>query len=100
MSFEFNDSLDDLLGGSIGPACPAPVRPVADYKPAVERFVENCSRCRGSGRVRWGECFKCKGAAVTSFKTSPAARAKATVQRAERKHRSGVELLEAFKAAN
>jgi hypothetical protein len=100
MSIELNDSLDDLLGSPIGPVRTQPVRSAPAFKPAIERFVENCSRCRGTGQTRWGVCFKCKGAAKKSFKTSPEARAKVSVQRAERKARIGRESLEAWKEAN
>jgi hypothetical protein len=100
MSLELNDSLDGLFDGPIGPVRTEPVRPVPTYKSAVERFVENCSRCRGSGQTRWGVCFKCKGAAKKTFKSSPAARAKASIQRAERKARIELEGLDAWKAAN
>jgi hypothetical protein len=100
MSFELNDSLDGLFGGPIGPVRTEPVRPVADYKPTAERWVENCSRCRGTGQTPWGVCFKCKGAAKKTFKSSPQARAKASVQRAERKGRIEQESLEAWKQAN
>jgi hypothetical protein len=98
MSFELNDSLDDLLGGPMGPVRSEPVRPVPAFKPAAELWEQGCAKCRGSGRVRWGVCFACKGAGKKSFKSSPAARAKAASQRADRKARVAADDMMAFKA--
>jgi len=100
MSFELNDSLDDLLDSPLGAVRTEPVRPVPFYKPAAERWVEKCSRCRGSGQTPWGVCFKCNGAAMKVFKSSPAQRAKVSTQRAERKVRVAEGNLDAWKQAN
>jgi hypothetical protein len=100
MSLELNDSLDDLLGGDFGPVRTEPVRAVPAFKPAVERWIENCPRCRGTGQTRWGVCFKCDGKAKMSFKSSPQARAKVSVQRADRKVRIEQDSVAAWKEAN
>jgi len=98
MSLELNDSIDDLLGGPMGEVRSEPVRQAPAFTPAAERWQEGCPKCGGSGRVRWGMCFSCKGAGKVSFKTSPAARAKGSVQRAGRKARNVAEDMAAFKA--
>lgn len=71
-----------------------------DYKPAEQRWVENCSRCRGTGQTPWGVCFKCKGAAKKTFKTSPAERAQNRTQAAARTERKQQDAWTAFAAAN
>jgi hypothetical protein len=76
---DFNDSLDDLLGGPVVNR-PRPAPPVS-YVP--RDFSEPCSRCRGTGTTPWGPCFKCRGAGKKTFKTSPEARAVAATRRVE-----------------
>ena len=105
MTNDLNDSLDALFAGDTGPVRIAAQvdRPAA--REFIERttapgFVQKCNRCRGTGQTPWGVCFKCKGAKQKVFKTSPEARAKASVQRAERKAVREVEALDAWKAAN
>lgn len=62
-------------------------------------FVEECTKCRGTGRYRnFGPCFACKGKGSNTFKTSKAARAKGRVSAANRKVRTERENIEAFKS--
>jgi len=106
MSFELNDSLDDLLGGPMGAVRVEPIRPVPAFKPAVERFEEGCPKCNGRGKfISWsgrvlGNCFACKGAGKKVFKSSPEARAKGREGVAARKARIALEGLEAWKESN
>ena len=105
MTNDLNDSLDALFAGDTGPVRIAAQvdRPAA--REFIERttapgFVQKCNRCRGTGQTPWGVCFKCKGAKQKVFKTSPEARAQASVQRAERKVARELAGIEAWKAAN
>jgi hypothetical protein len=102
---DLNDSLDNLFVGDTGPVRVSPVidRPAAAQYAAdraAAGYVQNCSRCRGTGQTPWGVCFKCKGAAKKVFKTSPESRAKASVQRADRKAARELSAVEAWKAEN
>jgi len=88
---ELNDSLDNLFTGDTGPVRTAPVRENAiEFKGAVERFEEKCTKCRGTGKFtsyagrQLGPCFACKGEGKFTFKTSPEARAKTREQKASR----------------
>ena len=100
MSLELNDSIDDLLGSPMGEVRSEPVRPAPAFKPAAERWEEGCAKCGGSGRVRWGVCFSCKGAGKRSFKTSAIDRAVGAIHRAGRKAQIEEHNLEAWQAAN
>lgn len=98
-----NDSLDNLFIGDTGPVRTAPVRVDAvAYKPAEQRFEENCPKCRGTGRFVgysgrvFGQCFTCKGKGKFMFKTSPEARAANRQASAERAARKDAETLAAF----
>lgn len=104
---DFSDSLDDRFSGETGPVRTAPVRADAvAYKTAEQRFVENCPKCRGTGRfVGWngrvlGQCFACKGKAKVEFKTSPETRAANRQADAARKVRVQQDAWQAFAAAN
>jgi Family of unknown function (DUF6011) len=92
---DLNDSLDDMLDA---PAiCREPKAPPASYaKP--ETYFDKCTKCFGTGRTRWGTCFRCKGNGGKTFKTSSADRAKARQSAAERKQRTAAEACEAMKA--
>lgn len=74
---EHDDPLAELFGGAPSPR-PA-VKPPEDFKPILDRFIEeNCPKCAGTGRWRGiRECFKCKGTGKLRFKTSADYRAKA-----------------------
>ena len=69
-------------------------------------FESRCVKCNGSGRWNsWsgrasGSCFACKGAGILTHKTSPEARAKATVSRARTAERNAESNWAAFTAAN
>lgn len=56
-------------------------------KPAPTEHREQCAKCGGTGRVRWGRCFACNGVGFKMFKTSPEQRARARDQAHERKLR-------------
>src|SRR6267378_2933347 len=70
-----NDSLDDLFAAEKTADGAPRVKPANGYE---TKHVENCPKCRGTGR--WGyvqrQCFKCGGAGKLTFKTSSEARAK------------------------
>jgi hypothetical protein len=92
---DLNDSLDDMLDAPV--ARREPKAAPANYaKP--ETYFDKCTKCYGTGRTRWGVCFRCKGKGGKTFKTSPAARAKARQDHAERKQRTAAEACEAMKA--
>ena len=83
---DFDDEIPDLTGkGKPVAAKPFTSRPPlvqgqppANYVPMEKRFEEPCPKCRGSGRFfNAGPCFNCKGSGKKSYKTPPAARAKA-----------------------
>lgn len=101
---DLNDDLSDLLG--LGPRkAQADVKlPPASYQAPTAIHTERCRACAGSGIFRGysgravGQCRACNGKGQLEFKTSGAQRAKAKVQRTERKARKGVEALNAFKA--
>jgi hypothetical protein len=63
--------------------------PPASYQP--QTYFEPCGKCRGTGQTPWGVCFRCKGNKGKTFKTSPAARAKAQESSIARKERQMVE---------
>ena len=106
MTKELNDSLDNLFAGDTGPVRVAPVVAVPEYKTAVERFAEGCTKCRGTGRFisysgrALGPCFACKGAGKFEYKTSPEVRAAKREQAAERKVRQSQDAWQAFAADN
>jgi hypothetical protein len=66
---DLNDSLDDLLDAPVAIEGRAP--PTNYAKP--ETYFDKCTKCYGTGRTRWGVCFRCKGNGGKTFKTSPAA---------------------------
>jgi hypothetical protein len=94
---DLNDSLDDLLDAPAGEVRTAIHAPI-DYTP--KDFSEPCSKCRGTGRFvsysgrTLGPCFACKGAGKHTFKTSPEARAKARISKADRKAQEALEWVE------
>jgi uncharacterized protein DUF6011 len=103
---ELNDSLGALFEGDTGPVRTAPIRENdVEFRGAVERFEEKCTKCRGTGKFisysgrQLGPCFACKGAGKFTFKTSPESRANASDQRHARKDRQEQGALDAFKAA-
>lgn len=95
-----NDNLDALFAGDTGPVRTAPVRENAvEFKSAEQRFVETCSKCRGTGNYRnFGRCFACKGEGRFTFKTSPETRAANRQQAAERKEKRQTEAFDAVTA--
>lgn len=104
----FNDSLDDLLGGTPSPL--PKTLPMDDasvrIRQNVETFSETCPKCRGtgkfitySGRVM-GECFTCKGKGSKTFKTSSAQRQQNRERAADRKEQQRVDNGHAFEKAN
>lgn len=92
----------------------APVREPRQQNPHVENiggvevpgFVENCPKCRGTGNFVGytgrvvGQCYKCKGTGKLTFKTAPAARAKARASAQKRKQRNEAENVIAFNEAH
>jgi hypothetical protein len=85
MQDDFDDSLDDIIGGAPRTA------PKPEFKTRLERaeerqvFTERCPACGGSGRWRgFRQCFKCEGKGVLTFKTSHASRANAKMKREEK----------------
>jgi hypothetical protein len=102
---DFNDSLEELFAGDTGPVRseavvdrPAAIAYVAET--TAPGYVQTCYKCRGTGQTRWGVCYACRGAGGKTFKTSPAARAKASEQRADLKGRREAEAIDAWKAEN
>jgi hypothetical protein len=90
---DLNDDLSDLLGGDYIPTTPRvlPTDPgLVRVRETVEEFVEQCPKCRGTGRFvsysgrDCGECFTCKGRGNHTFKTSPEHRAQARQKAADR----------------
>jgi hypothetical protein len=82
---DFEDSLDDLIGGEVRKV--APRKPVT-FVPALERpeYSEGCPACHGTGRWHGrGICFKCKGQGRRTFHSSPEARAKGRARAAEKR---------------
>jgi len=88
---ELNDSIDDLLGIIDAPkrAANLPTDPqLVRVRETTPEFVEQCPKCRGSGRfTSWsgrllGECFACKGRGSRSFKSSSDQRGRAQDARA------------------
>lgn len=67
-------------------------------------YTETCEACRGSGTFRSyagrivGECFKCGGKGVLTFKTPKAKRDANKIKSAERRERQLTTNLEAFEA--
>lgn len=109
MANELNDSLEGLFGddAAVGPVRTVPVRANAvEFKSAVERFEESCSKCGGRGRFisyagrDCGPCFSCKGAGKKVFKSSAASRAKSRESVATRKADRQLEGLNAWRDAN
>ena len=86
IDFPANDDLDAVITGATSNVRTATAI-APDYKSADQRWIENCSRCRGTGQTRWGVCFKCKGVAKKTFKTSPEDRAQNRQQAQEGSHR-------------
>src|SRR5262245_11814749 len=89
MNHDFDDSLDDLLGGPMAPASARPsVTPPASYKP---QHIEACAKCGGRGRFisyagrDCGPCFACKGAGKKTFAAPAAVRAENREKAAARK---------------
>ena len=87
MCDDFDDSLDDLIGT---PRAKPALKP--EFKTRLEKaetrqeFSERCPACGGSGRWRgFRKCFKCDGSGQLTFKTPPAARAKARLKAEEKR---------------
>lgn len=98
-SNDLNDSLSALFDGDVTSDGAPRVAPPAAYTAAKEAgYFEKCSKCRGTGQTRWGQCFRCKGAKGKTFKTAPEQRAKARVASVQRKARVEAESVESFKA--
>lgn len=90
---DFLNDIDAML------AAPKKELTAADMPTRAERGVfEQCPKCRGTGRTRWGQCFRCKGAGGRTFKSSSAARAKNRERAAERKASREQERWEDFKS--
>lgn len=97
---DFNDNIDDMLGG---PARPRPVQErLPDTRTNEQKaaeviarsagkgtvFNDKCAKCGGSGFFKGNRrfpCFACRGRGVLSFKTSPEARAKGRARAAEKR---------------
>jgi RecJ-like exonuclease len=114
MHDDFNDTLDDIIGGAPRMA------PKPEFKTRLERaeqrqdFTERCKACGGSGRWRgFRKCFKCDGTGKLTFRTSPEARAKGRMKAAEKRelkaelaaqwreeHKAEIEWLQHAKARN
>ena len=91
-----NDSLDDLLG-DVGAVRTEPVQiPGRDVEYHAPNYAEPCSKCRGTGRTRWGACFRCKGQGKRTFETSPESRAASIQRKIDREQ----DLLKAFEEAH
>jgi Family of unknown function (DUF6011) len=88
---DLDDSLDDMLGGSVVPTRTRPTPP-ANYTPPT--YFEPCGKCCGTGQTRWGVCFRCKGRKGKTFKTAPAQRAKNREQAAARDAKKREEYIE------
>jgi hypothetical protein len=96
-STAFDDMESDLAS--------APVRAPSAAQAAAPVYTQPCPKCRGTGRYlgpssHGNVCFKCNGARVLTFKTSPFERLKAAQQRAQREERKAGSRWEEFKAAN
>jgi hypothetical protein len=101
------DDLNDPLpsfDGSDQPLAKRGLPPVTPFKPAIERFEEPCSKCRGTGSfIGWsgrrvGNCFECKGTGKHTFKTSADHRAKGRAQAAIRRERQQDEVRQTAEA--
>ena len=92
MTDDFEDSLDDLIGGAPRTAPVRVFKPALDKAEARQDFTERCKACGGTGKWRgFRTCFKCKGEGKLVFRTSPEARAKSRM-RAEEKRELKIEL--------
>src|SRR5262245_1808736 len=85
---DFDDSLDDLMGGRMVPSDRPRATPPASYKPQV---LEACPKCNGRGRFisyagrDCGPCFTCKGEGRKAYAKPAAERARARDNAAARK---------------
>lgn len=96
MNDKLNDGLDDLIGGATSEVR-GPVNAPADYQP--KGFVENCTKCGGSGYWRGRfKCFTCNGTGKVTFKTSFADRQKGRASAAKHKAKVAEGAWESFKA--
>jgi thiaminase len=113
-SHDLDDGLDDIFGDDIfaSPTTDADRKAGLDLaraQPVRVTHEERCPSCRGSGRFvsysgrTVGDCFKCRGKGVLTFRTSVAQRERATELRNQRKEREQMniaEQAEAWKRAN
>ena len=109
---DFNDKLpEDIFGFDNEPSAQKPVAPRTvergmEILKALKEFVENCPKCRGTGRFQSysgrsvGPCFACKGKGSFTFKTSAEDRAKARQASHEKKARNADQACEDLKASN
>jgi hypothetical protein len=106
-NIRLDDPLADLFNADPALIAAERARPElpASYRPQVERFLETCTKCRGSGRfVSYtgrilGDCFQCKGKGSKSFAQSADQRARNNANTAARKVRNASASFEAFKVA-
>jgi hypothetical protein len=72
-NFDFGDDMD---------AAPADrnaeIRQRASIVNGGEAALVACPKCGGSGRVRWGECFRCQGKGRVGMRSAAASKARAT----------------------
>jgi hypothetical protein len=93
----FDDMPDDLDS--------APVRKESAAEAAAPVYTQPCPKCRGTGRYlgpssHGSVCFKCNGARVLTFKTSPFERAKNRANAAARSERQAASRWDHFAEAN
>lgn len=89
MTIILDDPLDNLFNGDGAGEPRKPAQPPASYK--APDHSEPCPKCRGSGRTRWGVCFRCKGARKVTYSTSPEQRAAKRQHYAVRRRRQPAE---------
>ena len=109
---DFNDKLpEDIFGFDNEQQKPVVITPRTvergmEILKAHKEFVENCQKCRGTGRFQSysgrsvGPCFACKGKGKFTFKTSTEDRAKARQASHEKKARNADQACEDLKASN
>lgn len=76
IDFDNGDDLSDLLGSDSAPRALPTDTALVRIRETVPQFVEQCPKCRGTGRFMsytgrpLGECFACKGKGSKTFKSS------------------------------
>jgi len=106
MTKSFADEMEELLNAPARTA-PAPMPEIVKVAEAAERrIIENCPKCRGTGRFisysgrPLGECFTCKGAGKKAFANAAPVRAANREKAAARREAAKAEVVNGFAAAH